>query len=412
MLIENPYGIAVGDSEDPELIAFPREGIPEIIDTQSALEQTAEDLSASSLPVAVDVERAQGFRYGSSPYLLQLRREDVGSFLIDTAALPHLECLQASMNSTWILHDASQDLPNLRELGLEIPALFDTQVASRLLGMTHFGLSAVCEQVLGLTLVKDHQASNWSVRPLPKDWLRYAVLDVELLTALKDSLEERLDDLGRISWAQQEFSHIAEAAPPSPKKDRWRSISGIGKLTSKRALAIARELWIERDAIAREIDLAPGRLVRNSGIIHAAQRPPRTRHNLLSIAEFRSPQARRYAQRFLDAVSRALALPDNQLPPRHRTEDDGHTPSVRHWQRIHAEAHELLLEVREAVAKQAETLEISPEIVLEPRVQRALAWEHTQQGLGMSVDDFLSAQGARPWQISLMAAPLTDLLSR
>ena len=196
MLIENPYGIAVGDNEDPELIAFPREGIPEIIDTQSALEQAAEDLSASSLPVAVDVERAQGFRYGSSPYLLQLRREDVGSFLIDTAALPHLECLQASMNSTWILHDASQDLPNLRELGLEIPALFDTQVASRLLGMTHFGLSAVCEQVLGLTLVKDHQASNWSVRPLPKDWLRYAVLDVELLTALKDSLEERLDHLG------------------------------------------------------------------------------------------------------------------------------------------------------------------------------------------------------------------------
>ena len=191
MLIENPYGIAVGDSEDPELIAFPRDGIPEIIDTQSALERAAKELSASSLPVAVDVERAQGFRYGSSPYLLQLRREDVGSFLIDTAALPHLECLQASMNSTWILHDASQDLPNLRELGLEIPALFDTQVASRLLGMTHFGLSAVCEQVLGLTLVKDHQASNWSVRPLPKDWLRYAVLDVELLTALKDSLEER-----------------------------------------------------------------------------------------------------------------------------------------------------------------------------------------------------------------------------
>ena len=118
MLIENPYGIAVGDSEDPELIAFPRDGIPEIIDTQSALERAAKDLSASSLPVAVDVERAQGFRYGSSPYLLQLRREDIGSFLIDTAALPHLECLQASMNSTWILHDASQDLPNLRELGL------------------------------------------------------------------------------------------------------------------------------------------------------------------------------------------------------------------------------------------------------------------------------------------------------
>ena len=277
MLVDNPYGILRGDTEDPQLIAYPRDGIPEVISTVEALKDAAEKLGHSAMPLAVDVERAQGFRYGSSPYLLQLRREDVGSFLIDTAELSDLKILQSSIEAPWILHDASQDLPNLRKLGLRIPQLFDTQVASRLVGLTHFGLSAVCEQILGLALLKDHQAANWSVRPLPKDWLRYAVLDVELLTALKDALELRLEALGRLSWAQQEFSHIAEAAPPKPKKDRWRSIPGIGKLTSKRALAIARELWFERDAIAQEIDLAPGRLVRNSGIIHAAQRPPRTR---------------------------------------------------------------------------------------------------------------------------------------
>ena len=96
MLIENPYGIAVGDSEDPELIAFPRDGIPEIIDTQSALERAVKDLSASSLPVAVDVERAQGFRYGSSPYLLQLRREDVGSFRTTL-----LKIFQIFVNLAW-----------------------------------------------------------------------------------------------------------------------------------------------------------------------------------------------------------------------------------------------------------------------------------------------------------------------
>ena len=266
MLVDNPYGILQGDTEDPQLIAYPRDGIPEVISTIDALKEAAEKLGRSAMPLAVDVERAQGFRYGSSPYLLQLRREDVGSFLIDTAELSDLTILQPFINAPWILHDASQDLPNLRELGLRIPELFDTQIASRLGGLTHFGLSAVCEQLLGLALLKDHQAANWSVRPLPKDWLRYAVLDVELLTALKDALELRLEALGRLSWAQQEFSHIAEAAPPKPKKDRWRSIPGIGKLTSKRALAIARELWFERDAIAQEIDLAPGRLVRNSGI--------------------------------------------------------------------------------------------------------------------------------------------------
>ena len=237
MLVDNPYGILRGDTEDPQLIAYPRDGIPEVISTVEALKDAAEKLGHSAMPLAVDVERAQGFRYGSSPYLLQLRREDVGSFLIDTAELRDLKILQSSIEAPWILHDASQDLPNLRELGLKVPQLFDTQVASRLVGLTHFGLSAVCEQILGLALLKDHQAANWSVRPLPKDWLRYAVLDVELLTALKDALELRLEALGRLSWAQQEFSHIAEAAPPKPKKDRWRSIPGIGN-------SPPRELWL------------------------------------------------------------------------------------------------------------------------------------------------------------------------
>lgn len=411
MLIDNPYGILQGDTDDPQLIAYPRDGIPPVISTIDELEKAAHKLGRSRLPLAVDVERAQGFRYGSSAYLLQLRREDIGSFLIDTAALTDLHLLQPHVEAPWILHDASQDLQNLGELGLRVPSLFDTQVASRLIGLTHFGLSAVCEQVLGLSLLKDHQAANWSVRPLPKDWLRYAILDVELLTALKDALEERLSALGRMEWAYQEFSHIAEASPPAPKKDRWRSIPGIGKLTSKRALAIVRELWFERDSIAREIDLAPGRLVRNGGIIHAAQRPPRTRHNLLSISEFRSPQARRYSDRFLEAVSRALVLPENQLPPRHRKDDDGHMPNVRHWQRLRSEAHELLLQVRTTISAQAQALGIAPEILLEPRVQRAFAWDYSQGEPMGACDEYLAAHGARPWQIAIVATGLSQLVS-
>ena len=237
MLVDNPYGILRGDIEDPQLIAYPRDGIPEVISTVEALKDAAEKLGHSAMPLAVDVERAQGFRYGSSPYLLQLRREDVGSFLIDTAELRDLKILQSSIEASWILHDASQDLPNLRELGLKVPQLFDTQVASRLVGLTHFGLSAVCEQILGLALLKDHQAANWSVRPLPKDWLRYAVLDVELLTALKDALELRLEALGRLSWAQQEFLTL-----PRPRLPNRRKIVG-GQFPAS-ANSPPRELWL------------------------------------------------------------------------------------------------------------------------------------------------------------------------
>ena len=100
------------------------------------------------------MERAQGFRYGADPYLVQIRREDVGTFLIDTHALPDLSVLQPGVEDVWLLHDCLQDLPNLRQVGLRPCALFDTEIAARLIGLERFGLAAVAEQVLGLGLVR------------------------------------------------------------------------------------------------------------------------------------------------------------------------------------------------------------------------------------------------------------------
>ena len=203
MLVNHGGGLPRGDTDNPELVAQPRGGIPTVVNTRRDLQAAARVLASGSTPIALDVERAQGFRYGADPYLVQLRREDVGTFLFDTHALPNLAELQPSVEDVWLLHDSLQDLPNLRQVGLRAPALFDTEVAARLVGLERFGLAAVAEQVLGLGLVKDHQASDWSVRPLPKEWLRYAALDVELLTELYYRLSKRLDQMGRWEWAQQ-----------------------------------------------------------------------------------------------------------------------------------------------------------------------------------------------------------------
>ncbi len=165
MLIDNRDGLPRGDSDSPVLVTGPRGGIPAVIDTPEALSEAARALTTGTQPVALDVERAQGFRYGTEPWLVQVRREDVGTFLIDTHALPDLSVLTPGVDQVWLLHDAEQDLPNLSQVGLTPPSLFDTEVAAKLVGMDHFGLAAVCEQVLGLALVKDHQASDWSVRP-------------------------------------------------------------------------------------------------------------------------------------------------------------------------------------------------------------------------------------------------------
>lgn len=412
MRIDNRGDLPLGDTDSPVLIDHPRGGAPEVLDTQEALERAGEALRTGHTPIALDVERAQGFRYGADPYLVQIRREDVGTFLVDTHALPDLSVLAEGMDDVWLLHDAEQDLPNLAQVGLAPTELFDTEVAARLVGLQRFGLAAVCEQVLGLTIAKDHQASDWSVRPLPPGWLRYAALDVELLTELYRRLAARLHDLDRWEWARQEFAHVASGPAPLPKPERWRSLPGAGKITNRRELAVLRELWETREAVAREIDLAPGRLVRNAALVRAAQAPPRNRRALLAIGEFRSPVARQYTDTWLRAVHRATTLDEADLPPRRAPHLPGSIPDVRHWARLDPEAHARLQSVRTTVAEVADALDLAPELVLEPRDQRFLAWAPLDPtlGTGDAVHERLLESQARPWQRDLVEDPLATSL--
>ena len=412
MRIANTGGLPVGDTEDPELVAAPRGGVPGVVDTVEALEEAARALEAGAAPIALDVERAQGFRYGNDPYLIQIRREDVGTFLIDPAALPDLTRLSGALGAVWLLHDAAQDLPNLRQVGLTPRELFDTEIAARLIGLERFGLAAVSEQVLGLSLVKDHQASDWSVRPLPPDWLRYAALDVELLTELYRVLSIRLHDMGRWEWALEECAYIAARPAPEPKEERWRSLPGAGKIRQRRNLAVLESLWSTREAIAKGLDLAPGRLVRNAALVKAAQVPPRNRRALQAISEFRSPVARQYGDEWMRAITRAMTAREDSLPPVHPPRAPGSIPEPRNWARIDEDAAGRLSAVRTAMTRLSDELSIAPEVILEPRIQRYLAWAplDPKRPSGDEVEERMFDAGARDWQMDLCLDPLSDAL--
>ena len=413
MLVRNHFDLPVGNTDTPVLVTHPRGGIPSVIDTPQALDEAARQLEGGHTPIALDVERAQGFRFSNDPYLIQIRREDVGTFLIDTHALPDLRRLSAGCRDVWLLHDAEQDLPNLRQVGLDTNQLFDTEIGARLLGLTHFGLAAVCEQILGLTLVKDHQASDWSIRPLHEDWLRYAALDVEMLTELYRHMGQQLDQLGRWEWVQQECAEKLSHLPPAPKKDRWRHLPGASRLNSRRALAVLQALWQTRQDLAQELDLAPGRLVRNSALVHAAAIPPRNRRSLLAIGEFRSPIARQYADRWLKAIRHGLTMDEKQLPLLKPERDPHQIPNVRQWPRADAEAFARLQVVRHVVATIAEQLNLAPDVVLEPKAQRFLCWAPLDPTITTSkaIEERLQVAHVRPWQQELVIQPLIQALS-
>ncbi len=372
------------------------DGVPEVIDTQQGLSEAIEQLATSRASVAVDTERAQGFRYGAEAWLVQIRRADVGTFLIDSHALPKLAELNAVLDAPWIFHAAGQDLPSLAELDLVPPALFDTEVAARLTGVQHFSLQGVCEEVLGFSLEKAHQNENWSVRPLPLPWLRYAAMDVEVLPQLETALTERLEELGRLEWARQEFDYEL-THPIKSKAPRWENLKGVGKLRRPQELAIARELWTTREEIAVRTDVSPGRILNGRGILEAALRDPQNRRSLQQIEFFRRPQARRYLDEWWEAIRRAHSLLPEEMP--HGLPAGEGIPPARLWKRLRPEAQDRLQQVRALVERAAKPLDLAPEVVLLPATQRLLAWEPLDD-----LEQRLIEGEARPWQRELILA--------
>ena len=259
------------------LLREPADGVPDPIATAADLARAAAALASGSGPIAVDAERASGYRYSQRAYLVQLRRAGAGTVLIDPLPIgvSGFGPLADVVNETeWILHAAPQDLPCLAELGLRPARLFDTELAGRLLGDERVALGTMVEQWLHVRLEKEHSAADWSTRPLPREWLAYAALDVELLIPLHEVLARQLANAGKVEWATEEFEAIRATPPAAPRDDPWRRTSGLHAIRTRRELAIVRSLWYARDAWAAERDVSPGRLLPDSAIIAAARANP------------------------------------------------------------------------------------------------------------------------------------------
>ena len=399
----------------------PAEDLPPVTDSPTALRAACQDLAAGHGPVAVDAERASGFRYGQDAYLIQLRREGTGTVLVDPLGAGDLHPLAKVLEEPeWILHAADQDLPCLAERGLAPRRLFDTELAARLLGREHVGLGAVVEETLGLRLAKDHAAADWSIRPLPVSWLIYAALDVELLADLREALSTELVAAGKSEWAAQEFE-FERTRPPRPAKvDPWRRTPRAGRaVRSRRSLAVLRELWIAREELAADLDRTPSKVLSHHALIAAAVARPTSRRKLTALKEFSSRQARQHQERWWKAVDRAMSLPDSQLPPLHAPLPDGELPQPRSWGRHHAEAARMLEVVRATVRSRANELRLPQELLLAPDSQRHLAWDLGRvHESGAPIDtatgamaERLAALEARPWQIDQVSAALSEALT-
>lgn len=386
------------------LLDEPRDGVPFVIDTQAGLERAARALASGTGPAGVDAERASGFRYGQRAFLVQIRREGAGTWLIDPEPFPDLRILDEALSGVeWILHAASQDLPCLSELGMWPHKLFDTELAARLAGFPRVGLAAVIEHLLGFTLAKEHSAADWSQRPLPEPWLRYAALDVEVLVELRDRLAEVLAEDGKQRIAEEEFEYIRSSPPAAPKTDPWRRTSGVHQVRDRRQLAAVRELWQEREMLAQKRDVAPGRLIPDAAVVAAAKAMPQTVPQLLAVNGFHGRAAQKEAPRWLRCISAARTtrdLPELQLPT-------NAPPPPRVWPEKDPAAAARLQTAKPRITAVAEKLNMPVENLLTPDYLRRLAWRPPMPIDLDSISAALADLGARAWQIEQVAAVIT-----
>lgn len=414
---------------DPEsglpILAMPREGMPPLVDDDALLAECIEALGSGTGPVAIDTERAQSFRYSGRAYLLQLRRSDAGTWLIDPQAfepgdgsVADLGALrEAIIDAEWIIHAASSDLPCLVELGLLPERLFDTELAGRLLGLPRVGLGPMTESYFGVHLLKEHSAADWSKRPLPADWVAYAALDVELLIELRALLWRQLHEEGKWAWAQQEFAHMIDShrTSPDPPAEPWRHVNGLHTVHSRRGLALVREIWGERDRLAHDLDRAPGKILPDKAISELAGRITKESPEVPGMAQmdtivgFKRRNARRYRGRWVAAATRVARMPESELP-RLRVPHEGPSHQPRNWQRTNPDAWRRWQRVRPAMNRLAKALQVPPENLIAPETLRWLAWEPLETVDAEHAAARLAAHGAREWQCRLCAPVLVAAL--
>lgn len=391
----------------------PRDGIPLVVVDAVALASAIEELSVGGNYVAIDAERASGYRYSQRAYLIQIKRDQGPIILIDPIGCPDLsEVNEVLGDCEWILHASTQDLACLREVGISPKKMFDTELGARLAGCGRVGLGPLIESLLGFALAKEHSAVDWSTRPLPEPWLGYAALDVELLIELRHAVAKLLETQGKLSWAYEEFEAILNAAPPKPRTEPWRRTSDIHQVKKARNLAVVRELWYARDELARTTDIAPGRILRDAAIVEAALKLPNYRDELLAIPAFTTKNAYPNASLWLAAIERARNLPETELPE--TTPKLDALPPPRIWPARAPIAFARLEAARTAVAALALDRAIPVENLLTPETLRRICWEPPGESATElrpeAVADFLLGRGARAWQIELTSDLIAQAL--
>ena len=274
---------------------------------------------AGARALALDTESDSLHHHKEKVCLVQLASDSGLAALVDPLAganLAPLGPLLADPQVAKVLHGADYDVTTLkRDFGFTFAGLFDTMIASRMLGLPNIGLQAVAAAEMGVALSKDSQKDDWSRRPLTATQERYALADVEHLLALHARLVAKLEAAGRLAWVREESDAVAELPPARRDRDAdgWQRVKGARRLT-RRQQAVLKAAYDWREAIARETDIPSFKISSTEALLALAEKAPATAAELQAIRGAVPSRFGSRAPALLEAIRGAVALPEAALP--------------------------------------------------------------------------------------------------
>lgn len=372
---------------------------PSRIDTQAAFETLLAELGREPL-LAVDTEAASFHRYHDRVYLVQLSSR-TRTAIVDPLAvtdLAPLGRLLADPGVEVVFHDADYDLRLLdQQYAFRAARLFDTRVAAQLLNEPGIGLAALLEKYLDVRLDKRFQRADWSIRPLPPEMLEYAASDTRHLPALRDILRARLAEVGRLTWAEEEFALLERVKWGAVEDDEpgYLRVKGA-KLLRGRHLAALRELHQWREETAASTDRAAFRILNTEPLLAIAKALPADVSALRAIRGVGPDLVDRRGREILAAVQRALDLAEGDLPRIERGPRRVPDPALEaRVDRLKAKRNEL-----------AARLQLAPGVLCPNATLEAIARARPR-----TIDELRGIPGIRRWQAETFGAELLEVVA-
>jgi ribonuclease D len=349
--------------------------------------------------LALDTEGASFHRFLDRIYLLQISTREESAIIdpLPIGSPARLGTLLESAAVEVVFHDADYDLRLLhQDYGWHVTNIFDTRVASQLLGIKSFGLAALLEQFFDVKLDKKHQRADWSMRPLTPDMLQYAAQDTRYLLRLKDHMKGELKRRGRLHWAEEEFARLE-----GTRWDAEQSMEGFLRLKgardlSRRELAVLREVANWRDTVAAQLDRATFRVIGNEALFEIARRAPMNVSELSTIKGMPKGMIERAGADIVAAIRHGMEVPEAELPK---------FPKGQRWNkdRDFDEKVNRLKSVRDAAATR---LELDPGVLCSRE-----RLENVARSGAKTINDLAAVPDLRKWQIEEMGAGFVQALA-